>query len=39
MTGSGSAVYGIFKNKQEAKKAYKILKEKYQVYICLSYNY
>lgn len=39
MTGSGSAVYGIFKNKQQAKNAYKVLKEKYQAYICLSYNY
>lgn len=38
MTGSGSAVYGIFKNKEIAKKAYENLKEKYQIYICISYN-
>lgn len=38
MTGSGSAVYGIFKNKETAKKAYKILKEKYETYICTSFN-
>lgn len=38
MTGSGSCVYGIFKSKEEAKKAYKILKEKYQeIYICKSF--
>jgi len=38
MTGSGSCVYGIFKNKEKAIEAYKVLKEKYQVYICTSYN-
>ena len=38
MTGSGSAVYGIFKNKKEAKKAYEKLKEIYTVYISISYN-
>mgnify|MGYP004629668849 FL=1 len=38
MTGSGSCVYGILKSKEEAKKAYKILKEKYQeIYICKSF--
>lgn len=38
MTGSGSCVYGIFKSKEEAKKAYKILREKYQeIYICKSF--
>ena len=37
MTGSGSCVYGIFKNKQEARKAYQGLKEKYQTYLCTSY--
>ena len=38
MTGSGSCVYGIFKNKYEAKKAYDTLKSKYEIYICTSYN-
>ena len=38
MTGSGSCIYGIFENKQLAKKAYKKLKQKYQTYICTSYN-
>ena len=38
MTGSGSCVFGIFENKQKAKKAYKALKEKYEVYYCTSYN-
>ncbi len=38
MTGSGSAVYGIFKNKKEAKKAYEKLKKIYTVYISISYN-
>lgn len=38
MTGSGSCVYGIFKNKTEAKNAYETLKSKYEVYICTSYN-
>jgi len=38
MTGSGSCVFGIFENKQKAKKAYNILKEKYETYYCISYN-
>ncbi len=38
LTGSGSCVYGIFKNKYEAKKAYMALKRKYRVYMCSSYN-
>lgn len=38
MTGSGSCVYGIFKNKATAKQAYENLKNKYQTYICTSYN-
>lgn len=38
MTGSGSCVYGIFKNKYEAKEAYNKLKSKYEIYICTSYN-
>ncbi len=38
MTGSGSCVYGIFKTKDLAKRAYHKLKEKYKTYICTSYN-
>lgn len=38
MTGSGSCVYGIFKDKQSAKNAYIALKDRYQTYICTSYN-
>ena len=34
MTGSGSAVYGIFENKKTAKKAYKKLINKYDIYLC-----
>lgn len=38
MSGSGSCVFGIFENKEKAKKAYKNLKEKYDIFICTSYN-
>ena len=38
LTGSGSCVFGIFRNKEEAKSAYKNLKNKYKTYICTSYN-
>lgn len=38
MTGSGSCVYGIFKDKKTAKLAYGTLKNKYQTYICISFN-
>lgn len=38
MTGSGSCVYGIFKDKQIAKEAYQKLKAYYKTYICTSYN-
>ena len=38
MTGSGSCIFGIFENRQKAKEAYKVLKEKYKVYYCTSYN-
>lgn len=38
MTGSGSCVYGVFKDKQSAKNAYITLKDRYQTYICTSYN-
>ncbi len=39
LSGSGSCVFGIFKNKEEAKEAYKNLKNKYKAYICTSYNF
>lgn len=38
MTGSGSCVYGIFKDKQIATKAFNKLRTNYQTYICTSYN-
>ena len=38
MTGSGSCVYGIFKDKETAKLAYSTLKQQYEIYICSSYN-
>lgn len=38
MTGSGSCVFGIYPNKKIARQAYKKLKDKYQIYICTSYN-
>lgn len=38
LSGSGSCVYGIFENKEKARKAYKNLKYKYETYICTSYN-
>lgn len=40
MTGSGSAVYGIFKEKECAKKSVELLKEKFQnVYLCTPEGY
>ena len=38
LAGSGSCVFGIFKDKDLARRAYKNLKEKYEAYICTSYN-
>lgn len=38
LAGSGSCIFGIFENKETAKKAYCILKEKYETYICTSAN-
>ena len=38
LTGSGSCVFGLFKNKETAKYAYNKLKSKHQTYICTSYN-
>jgi 4-diphosphocytidyl-2-C-methyl-D-erythritol kinase len=38
LAGSGSAVFGVFKDKEEAKRTYKKLKEKYESFICTSYN-
>ncbi len=38
LSGSGSCVFGIFRNKEDVKFAYKNLKDKYKTYICNSYN-
>lgn len=38
LTGSGSCVYGIFKNKEDIKNAYENLKNKYEIYMCMSFN-
>lgn len=38
MTGSGSAVFGLFKNKEDIKSAYNKLKNKYEIYLTTSYN-
>lgn len=35
MTGAGSCVYGIFLDKDQAKKAFKILKDRYEAYFSL----
>ena len=38
MSGSGSCVYGIYRNKKLARKAYNNLKKQYETYLCNSYN-
>lgn len=38
LCGSGSCVFGIYKNKEDIKKAYSVLKNNYETYICISYN-
>lgn len=38
ISGSGACVFGIFKTKELAKKAYNNLKTKHETYICTSYN-
>ncbi len=38
MSGSGSAVYGIFENKNRAKIGYETMKSKYRTYYCVSYK-
>ncbi len=38
MTGSGSCVFGLFDNKENAKLAYKEMRTKYETYICITYN-
>ena len=38
LAGSGSCVFGIFENKEQAKNAYRNLKENYETYICSTYN-
>lgn len=37
LAGSGSAVFGVFENKETAKKAYYNLRDNYEAYICTSY--
>lgn len=36
MTGSGSCIYGIFKDKLQAKVAYNNLKKEYDTYFCIT---
>ena len=38
MTGSGSAVFGIFSDKQSSKTAYNNIKKMYKTFWCISYN-
>lgn len=38
LAGAGAAVFGIFDKRENAKKAYRSLKEEYEAYICTSYN-
>lgn len=37
LSGSGSCVFGIYESKEKAKKAYYMLKEKYDVYYTMSF--
>lgn len=39
MTGSGSCVFGIYENKEQAKEAYNKLKNDYQTFICTSCSF
>lgn len=38
MTGSGSAIFGLFKSKDDIRQAYKNLNNKYEIYLTTSYN-
>lgn len=38
MTGSGSAVFGVYESKQEAENAYLSLKDRFKAYLCESEN-
>ncbi len=38
MAGSGSAIFGIFENKEKAKEGYKKLSKKYKAFYCMSYR-
>ena len=38
LTGSGSCVFGLFSNKEEAKMAYYSLKKLYNTFFCVAYN-
>ena len=38
LSGSGSSIFGIYENKEIAKKAYKNLTNKYETYYCIAKN-
>lgn len=38
LAGSGSCFFGIFENKEKAKKGYKVLKQKYEAYYCIAFS-
>lgn len=38
MTGSGSCVYGIYRNRRMRDRAYRMLKKHYQAYACEAVN-
>lgn len=38
MSGSGSTFFGIFENKEKAKKGFRKLSKNYKVYYCISYT-
>lgn len=38
MSGSGSTFFGIFENKEQAKKGFKELSKKYETFYCISYT-
>jgi len=38
LSGSGSSVFGIYRNRKEAKKGFELLNKKYECYLCKSIN-
>ena len=38
LSGSGSCVFGIYRNRDEAKKGFELLNKKYESYLCKSVN-